>query len=144
MSSYLSFDIAHLRNYYQKGTLRPSEVVREVYERIAQNGVTPVWIHLPAREEALTRALELEHDPNSRSLPLYGIPFAVKDNIDVAGVPTSAGCPAYTYAPQVSATVVRRMVEAGALFIGKTNLDQFATGLVGQRSPYGGCSSVFN
>ena len=144
MSSYLSFDIAHLRAYFSKGSLRPTDVVREVYERIAQNGVTPVWIHLPDREEALRRALELEHDPASRELPLYGIPFAVKDNIDVAGVPTSAGCPAYTYVPQVSATVVRRLVEAGALFIGKTNLDQFATGLVGQRSPFGGCSSVFN
>ncbi|MBK7926670.1 MAG: allophanate hydrolase [Bryobacterales bacterium] len=144
MSSYLSFDIAHLRAYYQQGTLRPSELVREVYERIAQNGVTPVWIHLPDRKEAVRRALELEHDPASRALPLYGIPFAVKDNIDVAGAPTTAGCPKYAYQPQVSATVVRRLVEAGALFIGKTNLDQFATGLVGQRSPYGGCASVFN
>ncbi len=70
-------------------------------------------------------------------LPLYGIPFAIKDNIDLAGVPTTAACAAYAYTPRVSATVVQRLVDAGALPIGKTNLDQFATGLVGTRSPYG-------
>src|SRR6202043_1056793 len=69
--------------------------------------------------------------------------FAIKDNIDLAGVPTTAGCPAYAYTPQKSATVVERLLAAGAILIGKTNLDQFATGLVGVRSPYGACSSVF-
>jgi allophanate hydrolase len=77
-------------------------------------------------------------------LPLYGIPFAVKDNIDVAEMQTTAACPAYAYTPSESATVVARLEAAGAILIGKTNMDQFATGLVGTRTPYGICSSVFN
>src|SRR5688572_15679502 len=77
-------------------------------------------------------------------LPLYGIPFAVKDNIDVAGCPTTAACPAFSYHPQVTAPAVQRLLDAGALMIGKTNLDQFATGLVGTRSPYGACHNAFN
>ena len=72
-----------------------------------------------------------------RPLPLYGVPFAVKDNIDVAGLPTTAACPAFAYQPEKSAEVVQRLVDAGAIVVGKTNLDQFATGLVGMRSPYG-------
>ncbi|KQY92239.1 allophanate hydrolase [Caulobacter sp. Root1455] len=77
-------------------------------------------------------------------LPLAGVPFAVKDNIDVAGWPTSAACPAFAYTPERSATVVERLVAAGAVLIGKTNLDQFATGLVGVRSPYGAPLCVFD
>ena len=76
--------------------------------------------------------------------PLYGVPFAIKDNIDLAGLPTTAACPAYAYAPARSATVVQALVDAGAIPIGKTNMDQFATGLVGTRSPHGACSSVFD
>ena len=70
-------------------------------------------------------------------LPLYGVPFAVKDNIDVAGYPTTAGCPAYRYVAERSAPVVARLIDAGAIFVGKTNMDQFSTGLAGDRSPYG-------
>jgi allophanate hydrolase len=76
--------------------------------------------------------------------PLKGMTFAIKDNIDLAGVPTTAGCPAFAYTPQRSATVVQRLIDAGAIPVGKTNMDQFATGLVGTRSPYGACSSVFD
>jgi allophanate hydrolase len=79
-----------------------------------------------------------------RALPLYGVPFAVKDNIDVEGQPTTAGCPEFAYVPSRSAVVVERLVEAGAIVIGKTNLDQFATGLVGTRSPYGAVPNTFN
>ncbi|WP_374345491.1 allophanate hydrolase [Phenylobacterium sp.] len=77
-------------------------------------------------------------------LPLAGVPFAVKDNIDVAGLPTTAACPAYAYTPAVSAEVVARLIAAGAILMGKTNLDQFATGLVGARSPYGQPRCVYN
>src|SRR5205807_2873495 len=79
-----------------------------------------------------------------KTKPLYGMTFAIKDNIDLADVPTTAGCPAYVYVPAKSATVVEKLMAAGAIPIGKTNLDQFATGLVGTRSPYGACSSGFN
>ena len=78
------------------------------------------------------------------ALPLYGVPFAVKDNIDVEGLPTTAACPEFAYAPARSAAVVERLVEAGAIVIGKTNLDQFATGLVGTRSPYGAVPNTFD
>jgi allophanate hydrolase len=77
-------------------------------------------------------------------LPLSGLTFAIKDNIDLAGVPTTAACPAYAYSPEKSATVVERLIDAGAIPAGKTNMDQFATGLVGTRSPYGACSCVFD
>jgi allophanate hydrolase len=77
-------------------------------------------------------------------LPLSGLTFAIKDNIDLAGLPTTAACPAYAYSPEKSATVVERLIDAGAIPVGKTNMDQFATGLVGTRSPYGACSCVFD
>jgi allophanate hydrolase len=77
-------------------------------------------------------------------LPLYGVPFAIKDNIDLASIPTTAACPEYTYTPTKNATVVQKLIDAGAIPIGKTNLDQFATGLVGTRTPYGECKNSFN
>ena len=83
-------------------------------------------------------------DADPRILPLYGIPFAVKDNIDCAGLPTTAACPAFAYTPTQNAHVVDKLMAAGAIPVGKTNLDQFATGLVGTRSPYGAPRSVFN
>ncbi len=95
------------------------------------------------RQAALDAAAALRgRDP--RELPLYGIPFAVKDNIDVAGRPTTAACPAFGYTPRVSAPSVRRLLDAGAICLGKTNMDQFAAGLVGTRSPYGACRNAFN
>ncbi len=115
------------------------QLIHEVYERIAAYGDKSVWIFLRPEAEVLAEAAAM--DP---SLPLYGVPFAVKDNIDVAGIPTTAACPAYAYTPQESAFVVDRLRSAGALLIGKTNLDQFATGLVGVRTPYGACHSVFH
>ena len=86
----------------------------------------------------------VSRDELLRRYPLLGVPFAVKDNIDVAGVPTTAACPAFAHVPPRHATVVQRLVDAGALWLGKTNLDQFATGLVGTRSPYGRPSSAFD
>ena len=134
--------ISALRKLYRERQAKPSDVLAEIYDRIGREP-QPVWISLVPRERALSRARELESNPAAAELPLYGIPFAMKDNIDVAGVPTTAGCPAFAYTPQRSATVVERLLAAGAIVIGKTNLDQFATGLVGTRSPYGACSSVY-
>ncbi len=128
--------IAALRDAYLEGTLTPGDVAEQV---IAAPSAPGVWISRVPAGELRARAAQL-HDP---SLPLYGIPFAVKDNIDVAGMPTTAGCPAYAYVPARSAPVVERLLAAGAMLVGKTNLDQFATGLTGSRSPYGAVESVF-
>jgi allophanate hydrolase len=121
--------------------LRPTEIVEAVYQKVAAG---PEWIYIVPKEQALRRAEVLESSPDAMKLPLCGVPFALKDNIDVAGMPTTAGCPAFAYTPEKSAVVVERLLAAGAILIGKTNMDQFATGLVGVRSPYGVCSSVFN
>jgi allophanate hydrolase len=112
--------------------------VRAAYARIDQVDRPEVWITLRPQDEVLTEAKALdERLAEGERLPLAGLLLAVKDNVDVAGLPTTAGCPSYAYWPERSATAVARLVEAGALVLGKTNLDQFATGLVGTRSPYG-------
>jgi allophanate hydrolase len=135
--------IADLQSAYRAGQLTPIELVESIYDRINTFAERGVWISLVPIERTLEMARALcQRDP--ASLPLYGIPFAIKDNIDLAGMPTTAGCPAYAYTPQQSAHVVERLMEAGALPIGKTNLDQFATGLVGTRSPYGVCHNSFD
>src|SRR6185503_968518 len=101
------------------------------------------WIRLLSRDELLSHARRIEaHGPSSQ--PLYGVPFAIKDNIDLAGIPTTAACQEFAYTPAASAPVVQRLIDAGAIPIGKTNLDQFATGLVGTRSPYGAPASALN
>jgi allophanate hydrolase len=138
----ISMDLASLREGYREGRFKPADVVREIWKRIRERGERPVWIQLIPEAETIGRAEAL--GSFHEDLPLYGIPFAIKDNIDLAGVPTTAACPEYAYTPNDSATVVARLITAGALPIGKTNLDQFATGLVGTRSPYGACSSVFD
>ena len=136
-------DVTSLHKAYASGQLTPEAVVEQIYARIDAEGLRPVWITLVPREQAIKRAKELQ-SVDSAKLPLYGVPFAVKDNIDVAGLPTTAACPDYAYTPQQSATVVARLEAAGAILVGKTNMDQFATGLVGTRTPYGICSSVFD
>ncbi len=133
-----SLDLATLRKAYQCGELTPSAVVESVYARIANYNDPATWITLVERDRALERARELEaRAADIARLPLYGIPFSVKDSIDVAGLPTTAACPAYAFKPTDSAEIVKHLIEAGAILIGKNNLDQFATGLVGVRSPYG-------
>ena len=116
----------------------PVDRVRAAYRRIAEVDRPEVWISLRDEADVLIAAKEVERrvDGGER-LPLAGLLVAVKDNIDVAGLPTTAACPSYAYRPPASATAVRRLTDAGALVLGKTNLDQFATGLVGTRSPYG-------
>ena len=138
MTSALDLGVHSLRAAYRGGTLTCRKVVEEVLARIAQAGDDKVWIaRMP--DEALrdiAAALDGRRD-EIEQLPLYGIPFAVKDNIDVAGLGTTAACPGFAYTPDNSAVVVQSLIDAGAIVIGKTNLDQFATGLVGVRSPYG-------
>jgi allophanate hydrolase len=108
-------------------------------------GERPVWITLAPRERVAEQIGRIERrKADGEVMPLFGVPFAVKDNIDVAGLPTTAACPEFAYVPERSATVVEKLEEAGAILVGKTNMDQFATGLVGTRSPYGICASVFN
>jgi allophanate hydrolase len=131
--------LASLAARYAAGE-RPSQIVDEVQRRIAAQGEDHVWIARASDETLRGRARVLDRaqrDGEAERLPLFGVPFAVKDNIDVAGLPTTAACPDFAYAPDTSATAVRRLEAAGAIVIGKTNLDQFATGLVGVRSPYG-------
>ncbi len=139
-------DITTLEQQYAAGSTTPLAVVRGIYEAIERTGVNPVWISLVPRAEAETRAEQLAAEPkeSAAKLPLFGIPFAVKDNFDVAGIPTTAGCPAFAHTPAETATAVARLLAAGAILIGKTNMDQFATGLVGTRSPYGAPRSVFH
>jgi len=116
-------------------------VIQEVYRRIRAFSDIPIWIHLVPEEDAMRAANAL---PASASSPVFGIPFAIKDNIDAANLPTTAGCPMFSYVAEQDATTVGHLKKAGGILIGKTNLDQFATGLVGTRSPYGACSTVFH
>jgi allophanate hydrolase len=132
---------------YQGGQTTPEQALApfiaaaDQAEQIAPQD--PAWISRASADFIRTQLAALQgHTPATR--PLYGIPFAVKDNIDVAGLPTTAACPAFAYTPSVSATVVQRLMAAGAIVVGKTNLDQFATGLVGARSPYGAPTSTFS
>jgi len=133
----LSFDFASLRRAYRERKASPVSVAKEVLSRLAVAGNDSVWISRVADDAVLAEAEALEQRSDAATLPLYGLPFAVKDNIDAAGLPTTCACPEFAYAPARSAPVVERLRQAGALLIGKTNLDQFATGLVGTRSPYG-------
>jgi allophanate hydrolase len=121
---------------HRAGTLSPAQTVARSFQRIRDHDDPAIFISLRDEAQALAEAKALSAD-DAAQLPLYGIPVAVKDNIDVAGLPTTAACPAFAYSPAHDATSVARLRAAGAIIIGKTNLDQFATGLVGVRSPYG-------
>jgi allophanate hydrolase len=125
---------------YRSGERAPAEVLRSAHDR-AEQYAQPVWISLLDWDAVAEYVARL--GGNAR-LPLYGVPFAIKDNIDLAGTLTTAACPAFGYLPRASAFVVARLIAAGAIPFGKTNLDQFATGLVGTRSPYGACRSVID
>lgn len=121
---------------YRSGARTPRGVIAALLQALRADPDQAIFIHLLTDSEIEPWLAALDgKDP--ASLPLYGVPFAIKDNIDLAGIPTTAGCPAFAYTPAVSATVVQRLIDAGAIPLGKTNLDQLATGLVGVRSPYG-------
>ncbi len=138
----LSLDITTLRAAYVAGTLSPADVIDEILRRTATDPNT-VWIARLSAEQLRGYATALA-GRDIATLPLYGIPFAIKDNIDLADVATTAGCREYAYTPNASAFVVQRLINAGAIPVGKTNLDQFATGLNGTRSPWGACRNAFN
>ncbi len=141
----MSLDIATLQRAYRSGATTPTGVLRAILAGIAETRTYNAWISLVPEHDLLARAAALERR-GARGLPLFGVPFAIKDNIDLEALPTTAACPAFTYTPQRSAPVVERLIGAGALPIGKTNMDQFATGLVGTRSPepYGVCHNSFD
>src|ERR1700688_38502 len=122
---------------HRAGTLSPAQTVARSYQRIRDHNDPAIFISLRDEKQALAEAERLAARRDAAQLPLFGIPLAVKDNIDVAGLPTTSACPAFAHTPARDATSVARLRAAGAIMIGKTNLDQFATGLVGVRSPYG-------
>ena len=128
--------VAALVAAHRTGQLSPAQTVARSFARIREHNDPAVFISLRDEKQALAEAEALS-SKDATLLPLYGVPVAVKDNIDVAGLPTTAACPAFSYMPSHDATAVARLRAAGAIMIGKTNLDQFATGLVGVRSPYG-------
>ncbi|NKI74209.1 allophanate hydrolase [Dickeya sp. CFBP 2040] len=134
-TAYNGLTLPQWRHHYQRHPEDVTEIVLAVWRSL--NAEDPAWIYLPDEAHVREQITHLLSQPDAQRLPLYGIPFAVKDNIDVAGWPTSAACPAFTYTAAQDATVVARLKAAGAIVLGKTNLDQFATGLVGTRSPFG-------
>ena len=128
-----------LKTAYSDGSLTPRQLILALREKAAAlNPEFNLFIHLLS-QEALEPYLAALDGKSPAELPLYGVPFAIKDNIDLAGVPTTAACPAFAYTPERNATIVEQLLALGAVPLGKSNLDQFATGLNGTRSPYGEC-----
>ncbi len=142
--------LPELKQAYANATLLPSDLINQVLVRIEAAHRPEIWISqvaptlLHQQAQALDKLLQEEGPAVLSRLPLFGVPFAVKDNIDVAGMNTTAACPAFSFLAERSATVVEKLQAAGAILIGKTNLDQFATGLVGARSPYGAVRNAVN
>jgi allophanate hydrolase len=142
-----SLSISSLHAGYEAG-ITPTTVIHAVYERIEayKDVQSSVWIYVQPLDITIQAAIALESrwpDPNFRP-PLWGVPFSVKDNIDIAGIATTCGLPAFAYTPEASAPVYQKCIDAGALFIGKTNMEQLATGMTGCRSPYGTLHSTWS
>ena len=143
--STLSLTIANLRQHYKNGDFTPTQLAAVLRHKAGEYTDHNIWIHLLSAEEQAPWLAALD-GKSVEDLPLYGIPFAIKDNIDLAGIPTTAACPGFSHIPQNSAFVVDLLLRAGAIPVGKANLDQFATGLNGTRSPqpWGPCRNSFN
>lgn len=141
----MNLTIDYLHDEYRKKMLTPEQLVESILQRCRQVDDHNIWIHLLSREE-LKPYLDKLQGKTVDDMPLYGIPFAIKDNIDLAGIATTAACEAFSSTPEKSAFVVEQLIAAGAIPIGKTNMDQFATGLVGTRSPepWGACKNAFD
>ncbi|MFC6010234.1 allophanate hydrolase [Nocardia lasii] len=135
--------VQEILTQHQGGNGSPTRTAARVADAMAARGDDGTWITPVPRAELLAAAAAIERRPGARTLPLYGVPFGVKDSIDVAGYPTTLACPDYAYVATTTAPAVQRLLDAGALFVGKTNLDQFATGLNGTRTPYPVPRSVF-
>lgn len=134
--------IQWLQQEYRTGSLSPGDVVKHIVDKAEEYEEYNIWIIKPELAKIQAYVERLPKEPET--LPLWGIPFAIKDNIDWKGEPTTAACPDYAYLAEENATVVEKLIQAGAIPIGKTNLDQFATGLVGTRSPYGEVHNALN
>lgn len=128
--------ISQLKELYRQGEVTPQQVIEAIIAQAEAEREMNIWI-TPPKMDVIAQYLERLPACSFEQYPLWGMPFAIKDNIDLAGVPTTAACPDFEYIPGQHATVVERLIAAGAIPVGKTNLDQFATGLVGVRSPYG-------
>ncbi|MGM0680348.1 MAG: amidase family protein, partial [Pseudomonadota bacterium] len=141
----MDMTIAGLQTAYREKKLTPEQVIEHILIACDKHRESSIWINRLSREQIAPYLASLA-DKSIEELPLYGIPFAIKDNIDLAGIPTTAACAEFSYVPGRSAFVVEQLIQAGAIPIGKTNMDQFATGLVGTRSPepWGPCSNAFD
>jgi allophanate hydrolase len=139
----LDLSLPALAQGYRSGALTPLALVEALIVKRREFARHNIWISEVDDDALRARARDLMGQKPD-SLPLYGVPFAIKDNIDLAALPTTAGCPAFSYQPAESSPVVQALLDAGAIALGKTNLDQFATGLVGTRSPYGACRNSFD
>lgn len=135
--------MAEILQWHAGGSGSPTKTAARVADAIAARGDDGTWLSVVPREQLIAAAEEIEKRKGARTLPLYGVPFGVKDSIDVEGVPTTLSCPDYAYVASTTAPAVRRLLDAGALYVGKTNLDQFATGLNGTRTPYTVPRSVY-
>ena len=135
--------ISELSALFRTGATTPADVCQQVLAAISERGADGVWISVADEQAVLARCAELAQVADPAALPLWGIPFGVKDSIDIAGWSTTLACPEYAYRATSTAPVVERLLEAGGVLIGKTNLDQFATGLNGTRTPYPVPHSVY-
>lgn len=142
MNSLSDLSLDAVRALYASG-VKPIELMTQLRSRAQEYADRNIFIHLLSDDE-LAPYIDALTQLDSKTAPLWGIPFVVKDNIDLAGIPTTAGCEAFSYTPSVTAQVVQRLIDQGALPLGKTNLDQFATGLNGTRSPWGACGNSFD
>ncbi len=141
----LTLGLKELLHAFLTGKTTPEAIIETIYHKIETHKDYNIWIHVADKSSVLNQVLENKKKLEAGiDLPLFCIPFAVKDNIDVAGMPTTAACPNYEYIAEENSDVVQQLVDAGAIVIGKTNLDQFATGLVGVRSPYGAVKNSHN
>ncbi len=142
MTTMLGWTISDWQNAYRDQQFSARDALHDL--RNSLDTEDPAWIYIISTAELNAQLDTLEAMPETLALPLYGVPYVVKDNINVANIPTTAACPAFTYIPDADATAVAKLRAAGAIVLAKTNLDQFATGLVGTRSPYGTVSNAFN